>query len=254
MPEVRGLVCLRSTQTLLGGDIKLGIIKKLHDRLESMHDRLERNPVAKVVTQIFPLASATEAAVGALVASARKERLAAFVQEMLGQGIDKLNVDWKKDEYLYAIVRAVEADVQAARVEKVRYFAALLRNYLAGSPPTSIDEFEEILNLVSDMSVRELEVLVLLREHEQRAGLTPEPHPRPWPDDKWKTLVDDVSSRLGVDPTEVAAIFSRLTRTGLCVPVTGAYLDYEGGHYRSTRSLDRFLETLRTGPDPDAQS
>ena len=144
------------------------------------------------------------------------------------------------------MVLTTEAAVRAAKLEKLRLFARLLKNFLTGVMVKDIDSFEELVNVVNDLSIREFNILMILREYEQKTGRLAAQASGPWEPSAWEALVDDIQRRVGIPKNEVRGTLTRLTRTGLCEAVAGTFLDYGGGHFQTTPNLDRLLNALRS--------
>ncbi len=140
----------------------------------------------------------------------------------------------ESNDFLHCYFATLGAVVKSRQKEKARYLARLLKCALTSEGVTSVDEYEELLSIIEELSYRELGILSLLAKYEratprqegenelQRAG-------RFWP-----TLAAEAEKVFGVSGVMLQAILVRLQRSGCYEEFTGAYWDYTGGRGRLT--------------------
>lgn len=198
--------------------------------------RYEHLPIIRGLVQLVPLGigSAVDTALLGYYQAYQTDRLREFFDE-LGTGVVPLTPELiESNDFLHCYFATLGAVVRSRRQEKVRYLARLLKSALVSQGVSSIDEYEELLSIINELSYRELGILSLLARFEratprqqgenelQRAG-------RFWP-----TLAVEAEKLFGVSGAMLQAILVRLQRSGCYEEFTGAYLNYGGGRGRLT--------------------
>jgi len=126
-------------------------------------------------------------------------------------------------DFCHATLITVAAAARAGRTEKVHLFARLLSNYDRFVSGSIEDDYEEMLRVLDDMSLREYHILLLLRGYEmqfaqeiaeaQRQQGIPV-NVRRWAGGHWEDFVYRLP-QLGVPEDEIPSMLVRLRRTGL---------------------------------------
>jgi hypothetical protein len=123
------------------------------------------------------------------------------------------------DDFLHCFTITMRAAQRTRRNEKIRLFARLLTSATRGEDVTDVDEYEELLSLLDELSYREICVLAIL----DRFLLSDQPD---WSEDGRKALQDaaqafwpdfmqTVVSEAAVKPDEVGPLLNRLGQSGL---------------------------------------
>lgn len=190
----------------------------------------------------WAIGSGIDAIVAAGARKLQLKRLHKLLDELEELGVQVTEEQVKSDDTMHVLLRTIDVATCAARGEKTRLLARMLGEYLEQGVIKTVDEYEEMLSLVDDLSWRELHVIVILRQEEvklERVGAE-----SPWRTEDWNRFIARVEDETGVSVDHLPGFLTRLSRTGLCKPVTGAYVSYVGGHYVTTPNLDSFMEML----------
>lgn len=199
------------------------------------------HPISDIASGISLLATGT-------LLDLRIERLESFFDE-LSKGIPPDQALLSNKDFLHCYTRTIEAVIRTHRQEKIRMFACLLASALDEKILIhNVDEYEEYLEILDELSLREIRALILLDKYEedcptgagthsmglnalQRANLF------------WNKFLEEMEKELEIPKEEVDSFLTRLNRTGCYETIIGTYYDYSGGLGKLT-GLYRTLKRL----------
>lgn len=135
--------------------------------LQRIADAYEGSPIVRALVQVVmaPIPYGIGSAIGAALTSAienmREERLRTFFDE-LAKGTRHLTEELiQEEDFLHAYFSTLKAAMNTRRREKIRLFARMLSN-ASQERRLGSDIFEEFLGILDDLSVRELQILLIL--------------------------------------------------------------------------------------------
>ena len=221
-------------------------------KIEKVLDWTSRNTVLQAFLQSTSIAGAI--ADNFLLAKRdelQRNRIREFIAELDRQGCDITREQLERADFCHFTLVTIAAAARANRTEKVHMFARLLSNYDRVISGSIQDDYEEMLRVLDDMSVREYHLLVILRNYERmfaqemndlHHGHVPG-GPRRWAGGHWHEFVWKDMKRLGVPEEEVAGVLVRLRRTGFYETMQGQEPsgNFEG---RTTPLFDRFVKVV----------
>lgn len=149
----------------------------------------------------------------------------------------------ESEDFLHAFMATTQAALRARRREKIELLARLLKSSFGETGPDSIDEYEELLAILDDLSFREIRVLGILAKHERATCFASDDNDLQRANKTWPGFEQDVERMLGILPHQLAPILVRIQRSGCYAEITGGYWDYTGGRGRLTE-LFRRLESV----------
>lgn len=199
-----------------------------------------------VIAQVPVLGAMLNDAISDKRSHLAKERFNTYIDELNKTGnaptLEQLNVN----DFAHAVLETTRAAVNAHREEKIRRFARLLSNYQRIVVTNNIDDYEELLGILNDLTDKEFQILLLLRNHED------DDHPSrkrtsasvPYP--YWRPFQRDAEAK-GVPPTELQGYFQRLARTGCVYMITGSAT----GQLARTTPLFHRLVSVVERPDDE---
>ena len=91
-----------------------------------------------------------------------------------------------------------------------------------------LEEYDEMLEKINRLSLREIKLLYLLHKH----GTTSE------------AFYIEAKEALGISDELINNILSSITQTGFCKEKVGTYLGYAGNQYYTTELYSRFLKMI----------
>lgn len=227
--------------------------------LQRIADAYEGSPIVRALVQVvmapipYGIGSAIDAALTSAIENMREERLRTFFDELV-KGTRHLTEELiQEEDFLHAYFSTLKAAMNTRRREKIRLFARMLSNAFQERRLGS-DIFEEFLGILDDLSVRELQILLILKRledshpHEMKAveGAKAElENDLQRATRFWDSFEATVETECGVRPDELRAILTRLNRTGLYETFIGGYYGYTGGKGKLTPMFAEFAEWLQ---------
>lgn len=211
------------------------------------------NPVVRALMQLVPggIGSAADVLIMDHVDRIKQKRLHAFF-EALQQGDVQMTTDLlANDDFLHCLDATLRAAVRARRYEKISLFARLLDQGFVRGKARSVEDYEDLVSVLDDLSYREWQALLLLDCY--LADAPPADNPLLRVSAVWDRFVADLDTELCVEPAEASSFMNRIARTGLYNEITGAYWDYTGGKGAPTPKLSRLKELLQQTAVTDLQ-
>jgi hypothetical protein len=227
--------------------------------LEQLATAYEDQPVIRALIQValapipYGIGSAIDDALTTALRNMREKRLQTFFDE-LASGKHKLTEELiKREEFLHAYFATLKAAVNSRRTEKIKLFARLLLNS-ADSNNVDSETYEEFLNILDDLSIRELHILLILKQfedvHPHEIVKTNDDDGKPGNDLQranlfWEEFEDTIKQKLNLEQDELRATLTRLNRTGLYETITGTFFGYTGGRGKLTPLFFKFVDWLQ---------
>lgn len=204
------------------------------------------NPVVRALLQLVPggIGSALDVLLMDRVDGIKQRRLKVFF-EALKEGKVHLSAELiDSDDFIHCFDATLRAAVRARRDEKIRLFANLLDRGLVQEKTKSIEDYEDLIGVLDDLSYREWQALMLLDGY--LASAAPHDNPLQRVMSFWDEFVRDLEAQIGVDAGEASSFMNRIARTGLYNEITGMYWDYMGGKGMPTPKLRRLKQLIET--------
>lgn len=182
-----------------------------------------------------------------------KRRADIFVRELVALNIDPSEERLRQREYLEGLIATARRVQDTVNETKIRAFAEMFSTYYEGGHFQSIDQFEEYLSILDELSVREFQVLVILHKYELANPLEGR-NPLQRAVAVWGSFQAEVKEVVGIEPEQLSAILTRIQRTGLYETITGGFFDYAGGKGALTPLFLDFISTLKIVGSPQPSS
>lgn len=209
--------------------------------VESLIRRYERSAVLRGLVQLVPfsIGSAIDTVLLTKVQTIRANRTAIFFDE-LANGQEDLKPELlESNEFLHCFFATTEAALRANRAEKIQHLARLLASSICSGGFVDVDEYEEYLKILDDLSSREFAVLVLLNQYESDHPLQDGENRLQRANHFWPQFSTDLANRFSIPSQEVDAMLTRLNRTGCYETFVGAFIGYTGGKGMTTPTFHR---------------
>lgn len=216
------------------------------DLPEKILEEYQDSYFVRALSQLIPLGlggAADTVLIGRLEAI-RKKRTETFFKA-LAEGEVSLTKDViESDDFLHKFVTTTKAALETRHSEKIALFANLLAN---GSDPEACDveEYEDLLKILDELSFRELKALSILDRFSD--------HPRnredndlQWVNTFWDAFEEAAADEIGLPVEQMRDFMNRIARTGCYEIFTGGFMDYTGGKGKLTLTyahLKRFVST-----------
>ena len=219
--------------------------------LQKISNIYESNPLIRAIVQVaispvpHGIGSAIDTYLTSKVENMREERLRHFFSK-LADGSHVLTEELiQSEDFLHAYFSTLKAALNSRRKVKINLFAQLLLT-ACREQHLSSEKYEEFLNILDDLSVRELHILLILKNFED--AQTPKLDTNRENENDlqvansfWKDFEAMVQNKYTVSSSELRAILNRLNRTGLYETFHGTYLDYTGGKGKLTPVFSEFV-------------
>ncbi len=214
---------------------------------ESLVERYKHNPPLRALMTLIggysPPVGALESAVLTSFERVRSERQRELFDALDRGGIELTDEIIQQEEFIHAFLATARAANRTRQRQKIRLFARLLKAFVSGRNGLDVNEHEELLRVLEDLSPREFSSLVLLRQHEQAvARKNGETRPQ-WIFHFWEDAKHDLEQKLGFPSSEFEGFLARLSRTGLYRREIG-FLDDAEEIGCTTPQLARLLSML----------
>lgn len=210
-------------------------------------NRYQTNPILRGLIQVIPLGigSAADVALVTILENIREDRAKEFFDE-LGNGAIQLTPEIiEKEDFLHCYFSTVRAALNTRRRAKIRYFARLLTSSICSSEIATVDEYEECLGIIDEISYRELGILVVLSRYEKEYPYQARENDIQRANRFWDQFSSEVCSKFSIPKEELDGILTRLNRTGLYRTSVGGYLGYTGGRGKLTPLYTKLEKLIR---------
>lgn len=186
---------------------------------------LAQSPTVRAFLQFIPggIGSALDVFLTDGARMLQEERLRVFFDQ-LAAGEAKLTPELvKSHEFLHCFFSATRAATRTRREEKIRMFARALTNGIKGNGAASVDEFEEALSVVDELSFREWSALIIFQDMIDQVPADENQLKRVM--EIWEPFKERVHKELCIPIDEVEHFIQRTSRTGLFSRLTGFWGD-----------------------------
>lgn len=219
---------------------------KVLAQLEEFGKRYEQQPLIRALVQLIPLGfgSAADTALVTVLNKVREERARAFFDELAKGRIALTQEQIANEDFLHAYFATARAALNTRRQEKIQLFGRLFTHYCQAAGFTNTDTYEEILAVLDDLTLRELQVLILLRDFETNNPILPGQNALQRATQFWASFLYRAEAEIGIPKAEFPGYFGRLNRTGLYQTFVGGFWDYTGDMGYTTPNFERFLRFL----------
>ncbi len=211
---------------------------------ENINDLLLRydNAALRSLIQLIPygIGSAIDVLIVNRINNIRRERTRVFFDELAYQTKIKPK-DLEDNEFLHAFFATMRFALNTHRSEKIILFAKLFSNFSAGNGFNAVDEYEEMLSILDDLSFREIQVMQILYRFEKDISIKEREIYISKASDYWNEFWAAISLEIGIPKEEISGFLERLKRTGLYNTFDG-YVGGELGHL--TPNFYKFIKLL----------
>lgn len=215
------------------------------ETIEQLANRYQASPVIRALAQVTPISSAVDAALVAKLENIHKDKLREFFDELKKGDIPLTPEIIESEDFLHCYFSTVRAALNTRRREKIRYFARLLTSSISLSEISTIDEYEEWLSILDEISYRELGILAVLSRYEKEYSYPARGDALQQANRFWDRFSSEVCSRFSIPNVELNGSLTRLSRTGLYETIIGTYLGYTGGRGKLTPLYAKLEKLIR---------
>lgn len=184
--------------------------------------RYERNPALRALVKLIPYGPAVEAAALAAVGRIREDRARTFFDELAtANAIDNPEL-LESEDFIHRFLTTMRFALNTRRREKIQMFARLFGGSLPEGELSDVDEYEDFLVILDELSYREIRALAILSTFAV-APRTREQSDMEWTLTFWDAFCERLSSELPLPAKEVPDYMKRISRTGCFQELVGYY-------------------------------
>lgn len=215
------------------------------NNLQPLFEKYKGNRVIRGLIQLTPLGigGAFDVVLIETLEKIRKERAFAFYDELAAGNIVVDDCLLRSEDFLHCYFSTAKYALNSRRREKFKMFARLLKSSLTEEGPKSVDEYEDFLKVLDELSYRELLALSILDEYSSRPRGRDQ-NDCQWTDTFWNEFKKRLPQELSMPADEVADFMDRISRTGCYEMFKGGYFDYEGGKGKLTPIYHRLKKFI----------
>ncbi|MBL3558537.1 MULTISPECIES: hypothetical protein [Marinobacter] len=181
------------------------------------------HPTLKALLQLIPSWGVASELIQSRADEIKRDRLRVFFDE-LAAGETELNTELiNNSDFLHCFFRASEAAVRSRQSEKIKLFAKMLCASLGDASEHTLDEYEELLDVLQEISYREFSVLNALRKFEMKYANHEFDNDVVRINAYWENFKKNVCNRYEIAEDEFLPFMERLERTGLYWRNTGSF-------------------------------
>lgn len=207
--------------------------------------RYSDKPILQALLQLLPGWGSADTLLQKRADEIRSERLHVFFEEIANGNSELTEELIQTEDFLHAYFCTLRAAINTRRKEKIRLFAKLLDSSIDSALSVSSDEYEELLSILDELSLREFNALVKLMVHEKANPVNEGQNLLQNSKKYWEEFKKDIIQDLGVSLESFNAFMAKIERTGLYTRITGMYYDYAGDIGRTTPLLSRLIALVK---------
>jgi len=209
-----------------------------------------KKPVIRSLLQLIPGWGTADTLLQHRADEIRTDRMRTFFDE-LADGRQELTDDLvQSEDFLHCYFCTLRAVLNTRQRDKIRLLAKLLDSSIAPDMHHTTDEYEELLAVLENITLREFGVLCDLRIHELRNPKTGAENELQNAWRYWDRFKEESLQKFGIPEESFNAFMAKLERTGLYLRITGGFMDYTGDVGKTTLLLGRLLQFVRGEAQP----
>lgn len=207
------------------------------------------NRVIRALIQLVPfgIGSAIDVVLIRTLENIREQRARAFFDELSNGNVLVDESLLESEDFLHAFFITTRIALNSRRREKIQMFARLLKSSIIGEGPQGVDEYEDFLKILDELSYRELQALAIMDEFSNRQSAK-EPRSVRWLNTFWHEFESRLENELKIPADEVSDFMNRISRTGCYEIFEPGSVYYERGMGLLTPTYERLKKFVLERP------
>lgn len=202
------------------------------------------NPVLRALLQLVPYWGCADTLLEHRAAEIRSDRIRVFFEE-LANGTRALTEEIiQEEDFLHNFFCTLKAAINTRHREKIRLFARLLSSSISPATGSTTDEFEELLGILDDISLREFIALNELAKFEIQNISKESENKLEHCLHYWEQFRTTIIQKLSINEEIFNSFMAKIERTGLYFRLTNGFMDYRGNVGETTPLFKRLLELV----------
>ena len=202
------------------------------------------NPIVKMLIGIIPkISSLVDNSIEKMLELHQKKKLEELFEIILSD--NKITMDEVRDiDIIMEFAKTIEVVNRLILDDKINIFAKLLKSEIL-SENRNPDEFEELLNKLNILSLREMGLLHSLYLVEREKMICNSNGEKVFnPSTTWKTFVEKAKVDFGFNETEITSYMLGIMRTGFCMAETKSGLSQYGMTMYTTPLYEKLIQRI----------
>lgn len=192
--------------------------------IRKLAEKYKDNAVIKALVQLItPYVDALDTLLMTHLQSFRDRRIIIFFDELSTLDIDLNPELLVSEDFLHCSFATLKAAINTYQEEKIRKYANLLAAYIFRDNFTDVDEYEEFLKILEELSLKEISILNLLEKHENNYPALEDENEGQRVNRMWAPFTEALVKELEIPKEEIDARLMRLNRTG-CYELLRTYV------------------------------
>lgn len=175
----------------------------------------------------------------------RMDRLRTFFDELANGDIELTEELISKEDFLHFYFATLRAAINTRQREKIRMLARFLLSGLRDNFEPSADEYEELLDILGTITIREFGVLYDLYNYEKSYPKSATENELQNATRYWPQAIAEITKKYDIPQDSFEAFLAKIERTGLYLRITGGFMNYSGNIGKTTTLFRRLLEFVK---------
>lgn len=138
------------------------------EALNIYSDLYKKNTALRAIMQMIPCGSALDVVISDGITAMENKRRKAFFKALENGHISLTKEIIESEDFIHCFCITHNAVIKTRKEEKIQFFARMLQKLAENKTFTDIDDYEEILNTIQELSFREIMLLIILHSYETK--------------------------------------------------------------------------------------
>jgi len=188
------------------------------------------NIYIRALSRLIPGGSSVDVLMQERSEQIKKQRLDAFLDECISGNLTLTEEIIQSEDFLHCYFKTAQAAINTRRQEKIRLFAQLFTATFKDNRFKKVDEFEERLAMLDDLSYREILILAIMEKYEKMNPKSANIPDMRIIDGYREPFIDEVCRSAKLPKDDLIGVFKRLERSGLYASLTHLATGFEVGN------------------------
>lgn len=182
--------------------------------------KYEGNKFIRALIQLVPfgIGSSVDVLIELKIKELKEKRLQTFLEEIEEQ-LENYSLEILDSEnFLHCYLITIQSVLKTRREEKIRLFANYFANAISTNFFESIDEYEELLSILDELSFKEIQLLNVLSKFEENHPFEEKKSKITTIEEYWDDFKKEISTQFQHSEDYIQSLILRLTRSGFLIP------------------------------------
>ncbi len=211
---------------------------------EDLINDYNQDSLQKGLIQMVPMGSFIDSYLTSSYNQILKNRTKTFLDELVNGDIELSAELIESEDFLHTYFSTFKAALFTKQREKIRLFSKLLINGITTSLINKSDEYDDYLKILEELTSREITILFILNNFEDKNPITEGVNPLQRAGVFWVEFEKEIFNQIDISPSELNGLLTRIQRTGCYQEITGSYWGYTGGQGYLTETYHKLKRLI----------